>query len=515
MIHTDRGVFKDGIQMGADELIHYMENGGYVKSEPPTVEEYIDFFADKLRGAYHLIHIAITSSMSKDYERSSEAARSFDNVTVINSECISSSAGLMVLIASRLIQQDIQVNDIIHELEQVKKRLQCSFILKSTEYMNRKGYIGSKLNKAAQMLELHPSISIKNDKAEVSGGWIGKIERAYKRYIRKAFPVDVIPDSDIVFITYANVPDETLLWIREEIKKYAYFENVVFQQASAAITSNCGPGTFGILYFIKSNRSYNIASLFPKNFTDSGGVTWERETTEQEISPEQGTEDIGGEDIATEYTQPEEKSISSEKEDDKGDLPWYENIDGIDGKAAMKYSGSEESLRMVLKLFYDSIDEKTEELEKFYSSEDIENYTIKVHALKSSSKLIGATELSDCAYELEMAGKEKNIEYIKEHHDGFIKHYQSYKYILEPFFVEENNEDEENKKPVADSYLMESVYEVIKEAAEAMDCDSIEEAFNELLEYSIPEEEKEKFNKIKALADIFDYDGIYEILEKG
>ena len=56
-------------------------------------------------------------------------------------------------------------------------------------------------------------------------------------------------------------PADTLDWIEEEIRKTAYFEHIVFQQASAAISSNCGPGTFGILYFLKSNKSYNIASF--------------------------------------------------------------------------------------------------------------------------------------------------------------------------------------------------------------------------------------------------------------
>ena len=69
-----------------------------------------------------------------------------------------------------------------------------------------------------------------------------------------------IPDSDVVFVTYVDVPSDTLSWIEEQIRNQAYFENIVFQQASAAISSNCGPGTFGILYFLKSNKSYNIAS---------------------------------------------------------------------------------------------------------------------------------------------------------------------------------------------------------------------------------------------------------------
>ena len=52
--------------------------------------------------------------------------------------------------------------------------------------------------------------------------------------------------------------------------------------------------------------------------------------------------------------------------------------------------------------------------------DNYENYTIKVHALKSSARLIGAIGLSQKAEALEMAGKEGNIEYIRKHNDEAI-----------------------------------------------------------------------------------------------
>jgi hypothetical protein len=64
------------------------------------------------------------------------------------------------------------------------------------------------------------------------------------------------------------VPAETLYWIKDEISRIAFFENVVFVQASAAISANCGPGSFGILYFIKSNKSYNLSPYFEKEAVD-------------------------------------------------------------------------------------------------------------------------------------------------------------------------------------------------------------------------------------------------------
>ena len=240
-----------------------MGTGKSASSSPPEVADYIEFYSDNLKNAHHLIYIAITEGMSDDYQRASDAAKSFENVTVINSECISSATGILVMIACKLAQQSMPVEDVVEELETVKKRIKCSFVIGSTEYMSKKGFVSKEINTFANTLGLHPSFVFKNDRPRIGGIWLGDGRHVYRSYIRQAFPVDIIPDSDVAFITYADVSEEMLLWIREEISRYAYFEHVVFQQASAAISSNCGPGTVGILYFVKGNKTYNVASLLP------------------------------------------------------------------------------------------------------------------------------------------------------------------------------------------------------------------------------------------------------------
>ena len=61
------------------------------------------------------------------------------------------------------------------------------------------------------------------------------------------------------------------------------------------------------------------------------------------------------------------------------------------------------------KMFAASIEERADELEKLYKSRDYKGYTVKVHALKSMAKSIGASELSELAAEMEEAGKNRDI----------------------------------------------------------------------------------------------------------
>ena len=506
-IRTEKGEFKDGFHMDAYELIRHMNSGKEAISAPPDEEEYTRFFAETLKKTHHLIHITITTSMSKEYQIAGEAAKAFDNVTVINSGCLSSATGILVLIAYKLVQQGLSVEEIVSELEVIKHRLKCSFVIDSTYYMAQRGLISQRLHRIASALNLHPALRIQDDKTRIGGIWSGRTRRAYRKYIASALPPDTIPDSDVVFITYADVPADTLAWIEEEIRKTAYFENIVFTQASAAISSNCGPGTFGILYFLKSNKSYNIASFIS---TDTAEEEADEDPYKAGDEEDYDLVNEAEDEEAASYEEPaDDTDPGNEKnpaEDTACDEPWLNGLDCIDRAAALKNSGSAEALKTVLKIFHDSIEDRHAELENYYATEDWENYTIRIHALKSSARIVGALELGDMAERLEKAGKENDIPYIRENHEKAMEDYMGFREKLMPLFAEESG------KPEADHYLMESIYQGLLEAAEAMDCDMIEGIMQEISEYGIPADEKERFARVREKADMLDYEGIREAI---
>ena len=191
---------------------------------------------------------------------------------------------------------------------------------------------------------------------------------------------------------------------------------------------------------------------------------------------------------------------------------WYMHIEGIDGKVAISTIGSEETLRSVMKLYYDSLTDKYNEIDGYFKAQDWTNYTIKVHALKSSSKLIGALSISEQAALLEDAGKQGNIDYIRSKHDAFMADYLGVREPLGRIF----NADEQmvKKKPVADRNLLESVYDVIKGAAMAEDSDSIEEALDELNEYEVPQNIERTLKMIRFKASGLDFDGVLGMIDQ-
>ena len=181
----------------------------------------------------------------------------------------------------------------------------------------------------------------------------------------------------------------------------------------------------------------------------------------------------------------------------------------INTDAGLKNSGTPESYRELLKIFYNSVDDKAEEINSLYKEKDLKNYTIKIHALKSSAKIIGAAELGEEAQKLEDAGKEENFGYIRDNHERFLKEYFGLKEILAKMFPDEDSSPD---RPEAGPELMNSVFSDLREAAHDMDCDRIEDIMAEVEGYSIPEEHRELFRKIRKASEQFDYKVIEDLL---
>ena len=208
-----------------------------------------------------------------------------------------------------------------------------------------------------------------------------------------------------------------------------------------------------------------------------------------------------------------EEVMVQENEEIPESLAPLQGAEWLDMRIGIKTSGSVEAYLPLLKIFYESIDETEQAIEGFYAERNIKDYTIKVHALKSSARIIGAQEFGEEAQLLENAGKAENREYIRAHHEGFIETYRGFKAQLAAVFANEQTAAED-EKPEADAVLMESVYEEMREAAEEMDCDRLEEIFIEMEDYRIPDGEVELYKKLKQAVDHFDYEGILTLLDK-
>lgn len=249
-VQTAEGVFKDGTEIDTAGVIKYMEETkNDIIPMAPEAKEHELFFAKQLAYANNVIHIAISSKIGNSgFPPATDASKAFDNVFVVDSGHLSSSQGLIVLEAARLAENGMGPKHVIEELEKMKKKVHTSFIVDNLDYLARAKQVSARTANLVKSLMGRPVLVLKKGRMKLGKIYFGSSRSAWKAYINSCLSNSSRIDTSILFVTYVGLSKKDMDWIREYIEKSVKFDEIYFQQASASIAVNCGPGTFGLLY---------------------------------------------------------------------------------------------------------------------------------------------------------------------------------------------------------------------------------------------------------------------------
>ena len=203
-------------------------------------------------------------------------------------------------------------------------------------------------------------------------------------------------------------------------------------------------------------------------------------------------------------------AVAEEKNDG---LPlWIRTSRILDFEAGIANCGSVQGYMDALKIFCESVNQKALEIVLYLDEGDIENYTTKVHALKSSARIVGATELSYMAAELEAAGNNEDTRIISERTGDMMSLYRQYsKYVAN--FADNAKRADNDEKPDITEDMLKDAYLSIRDYAESYDYDLIKMVLESLEDYRIPDNDRQIFNEIGQKLESMDYEGIKELIK--
>ena len=207
--------------------------------------------------------------------------------------------------------------------------------------------------------------------------------------------------------------------------------------------------------------------------------------------------------LIIENEQATENIISTDKQD-------FPSIPGINVYEAMKYNNSNKSFLEMLTVFYNTIEDKSNIIENLEKSENTKDYTTYVHALKSSSKLIGATMLSEIAMELEKAGNEGDISKIHAETPFLLNLYRRYLVTLKPY-VKTN--EESLKTLINNDFLKESLHNIFK-SIDDFDLDSAEKIMKNINNYTVKDSLKDDISSLNKYIQSYNAEEILSLIPK-
>jgi len=117
---------------------------------------------------------------------------------------------------------------------------------------------------------------------------------------------------------------------------------------------------------------------------------------------------------------------------------------GVDIRTGLHYCQDNEALyREILCEYAVSHEEKAESLQDNLEAGSWKDYGVFVHSLKSTSKMIGATQLYEQAARLEAAAGSEDIETIRAEHDSMMSRYEDITHAIISVFPEAVESSEE------------------------------------------------------------------------
>ena len=250
-IETESGVFADTSEITSENIIEYMQRGGKkALSCAPSPETYKAVFSKNLELYDEIILVTISSKISMAFKNSTQAVSEMktDKVHVFDSWHLSSGLGHFVIKAAKMAENGCSSGEILAVLEKMRPSVSTSFIVESTDYLYKNGKVSRKVKELCDKFDIHPILEMREGALVIQSITRGNYKKACRKYIKKTLKKSKNIDKTTAFITHAGCSSKTIDFIKNEIEQIFHFDNLVVKKASATISSNCGPNTFGILF---------------------------------------------------------------------------------------------------------------------------------------------------------------------------------------------------------------------------------------------------------------------------
>jgi DegV family protein with EDD domain len=246
--------YYDGLEISPDEIYTWADVN---KTTPKTAAVSMDMTEEILKpfmeAGDEIIFFGISSEMSTtcNVVRIVGEDADYDKLYIVDSRNLSSGIGLQVLRAAEMAQAGMSAEDIVEEINESRDKVSASFVVDTLTYLARGGRCTAATALVANTLKLHPEIVVRDGKMGVNKKYRGSLDSALMKYAKELQEELLQADPKRVFLTHSGCSQETIDKIYNFLKEWEYFDEIIITRAGGVVSSHCGPGTLGILFYKK------------------------------------------------------------------------------------------------------------------------------------------------------------------------------------------------------------------------------------------------------------------------
>lgn len=246
--------YYDRVEVTPDEIYRWADAN---KTTPKTAAISLDMAMETLKPyvdeGRDVIFFGISEDMSTTCNVMRMAARELEveRVFVIDSMSLSTGIGLQVLRAAEMAEEGMPAEEIVSRIEEARGKVRASFVVDTLTYLARGGRCSAVTALLANTLKLKPRIVVKDGKMGVDKKYRGTLDKVLVKYAKDMEEELLSADERRVFITHSGCDREVIDQIHTYLENMGRFREILVTRAGGVISSHCGPGTLGVLFYVK------------------------------------------------------------------------------------------------------------------------------------------------------------------------------------------------------------------------------------------------------------------------
>lgn len=244
--------YYDGVDITPDEMYAWADaNKTTPKTSAATFEAAEKVLKPLMDAEEEIIFIGISEKMSTtcNVVRLYAADQEYDKIHIIDSMNLSTGIGLQILYAARLAQEGKSAQEIVAAVEARREKARASFVVETLTYLARGGRCSAVTALLGNALSLKPEIVVEDGAMKVAKKYRGKQSSVILKYAKEMEEALKTADPTCVFITHSGCDQAVLDSVKEYLTGLNHFENIYITRAGGVISSHCGYGTLGVLFY--------------------------------------------------------------------------------------------------------------------------------------------------------------------------------------------------------------------------------------------------------------------------
>ena len=253
-IVLDMKSYSDGEEISPDEIYVWSEKMHKTpKTAAVAYDRALEMASSFQKNGDEMIFFGISESMSTtcNVMRMVKEELNYTGLYVIDSKNLSTGIGLQVLRAAELAGQGLAAQEIVTQIEQERGRVRASFVVERLDYLAMGGRCSSVVALFGGKLKLKPRIEVTDGKMEAGKKYRGNQDKVILKYVQDMEMQLRQADPHRIFITHSGCEEAVIRSVEEYLRGLHHFEEILITRAGGVISSHCGPGTLGVLFYEK------------------------------------------------------------------------------------------------------------------------------------------------------------------------------------------------------------------------------------------------------------------------